>query len=146
MKLVGLVILGLITSIIVYFLLFLLLTKVLGDIGEAGIPLSILGVTPLALLIGSFLTGYFSYYDIEEKWSLLLMAPALYLELAGLCGIGLQFLVDIVMGDYTPGRYGVLGSLLIAIGIGLYWYLSSAGGVFLGYYLRERFVKWWYRD
>jgi hypothetical protein len=146
MKRAGLVILGIIASGIVYWLLFRLLTKLFGHIGEEGMLISVFYVTPLAFLIGSFPTGYFSYYDIEDKWSLTLMAPALYVNLCWITVAVLGFLLNAFMGNNTPGRYGFLVSFLLPIGVGLYWYLASAGGVFLGYYLRERFAKWWYGD
>ena len=146
MKLIGLVFLGLITSFIVYWLLFMLFMRFFGNIGEVGLLISTLVVTPLAFLIGSFPTGYFSYYDIENKWSLLSMAPALYLELVGVFVASVAFLLNAFMGNNDQGNIGILGTIAIAVAIGLYWYLASAGGVFLGYYLRERFAKWWYGD
>jgi hypothetical protein len=143
MKLVGLVILGLITSGIIYWLLFMLLIKLFGHIGEEGILINVLGVTPLALLIGSFPTGYFSYYDIENKWGLTGLAPGLYYGLLLMCMAGFSSIMDCLGGDPI---WHIAGALGIGLLIGSYWYLASAGGVFLGYYLRERFAKWWYGD
>ena len=145
MKLAALVFLGLITTAIAYWLFFLLLTKFLGDVGDAGMPISIFAITPLALLISSFPIGYFSYCEIENKSSLLLMAPALYLEFVLLCQAVTEFLLDAFFGLTSPGVL-LLQGILFAIGIGLYWYLVSATGVFLGYFLRERFAKWRYEE
>jgi hypothetical protein len=131
--------------------LLTLLVKVTGSAGSekisegAGMLISVLVIAPLAFLIGSFITGYFSYYDIEHKWSLLWMAPALYLELAGVCLAVVKFLLDRFIDVNPLGPHFIQG-LLMSVAGGLYWYLASAGGVFLGYFLRERFAKWWYGD
>ena len=151
MKLVGLVFLGLIASGIAYALLFLLLGLVFTNLAftkmdeNLGLIMGFLVVLPLAFFIGSIVTGYFSYYDIEHKWSLLMMAPALYINMVWMGIAILGFLLDAFIGVNPPGPY-FLRNILIPIAVGLYWYLASAGGVFLGYYLRERFAKWWYRD
>jgi hypothetical protein len=73
------------------------------------------------------------------------MAPALYVNLLWMSIALLQFLLDAFIDVNQPGP-GFLRGLLFPIGMGLYFYLASAGGVFLGYYLRERLMKWWYRD
>jgi hypothetical protein len=145
MKLIGLVFLGLIATGIAYFLLLMSLTKVLGDIRGSGIPISIFAVIPIALLLGSFPIGFFSYNDIENKCQIFLMVPAIYLELAVFCDLGLQFLLDLLIGASKPGMYGILGDILMPAGIGLYWYLASTIGAFLGYFLKDRLAKWLYR-
>ncbi len=151
MKLVGLVFLGLIASGIAYALLFLLFWLVFTNLvstkmdENVGMIMGFLVILPLAFFLGSIVTGYFSYYDIEHKWSLVWMAPALYLELAGLCISIVGFLLDRFIDVNPPGPYFIRG-IFFTIAIGLYWYLASAAGVFLGYYLRERLVKWWYGD
>jgi hypothetical protein len=136
MKLVGLVFLGFVVSIAVLLVLCMSIAKTFRDIGDAGMPMSALAFIPLSFLIGSFVTGYFSCHDIENKWSLLVMAPALYFILLWICA---AFLSNASTGAKT-------GNLLIPIAVALYWYLASLAGVFLGYSFRERFVKWWYRD
>ena len=85
MKLIGLVFLGLIASAVFYFPVFILVAiffsiidKVggflLGDfaanLGEGGLLLAIFVVAPITFLLGSMITGYFSYYEIEDKRSL----------------------------------------------------------------------------
>jgi hypothetical protein len=150
MKLVGLVLLGLVVSAALYFPVFLLIGLILETMGfkfseSLGMLLAFFAVIPIAFLLGSIIPGYFSYYDIENKWSLTLMAPALYVNLLGICVFGVQFGLEVFMGD-APSRYGFLGGLLIPLGIGLLWYLPSLAGVFLGYYLRQRFAKWRFGD
>jgi hypothetical protein len=71
------------------------------------------------------------------------MAPALYVNLIWICVASVVFLLDRFIDVNPPGPY-FLQTLLITIGMGLLWYVASAGGVFLGYFLRERFAKWWY--
>ncbi len=146
MKLIGLIFLGLIASSIVYALLFMLFIKLFSNIGEAGLLITVLIITPLSFLIGSFPTGYFSYYDIEEKRSLLLMVPALYFNLVWMIAFSVMFLVNAFVGVNEPPRYGFIIGLLIPAGIGLLWYLASLAGVMLGYFLRDRYAKWWYGD
>jgi MFS family permease len=146
MKLVGLVFLGLIASVVVYIPLFMLLTTVFSNIDEQrGILIVAFAVTPFAFLIGSMITGYFSYYDIEDKWLLVWMAPALYLELLGLFGSGVAFLLDAFIGVNAPPP-GSWRYLWVPVVMGLLWYIASTAGVFLGYLLRQRIVKWWYGD
>jgi hypothetical protein len=63
MKLVGLVFLGIITSGIVYWLLFMWLGPIISNMGEGrGMIVGFLVVPTLSFLIGSIPTGYFSYY------------------------------------------------------------------------------------
>ena len=157
MKIVGLIILGLIASAVLYLPVFMLVAMVfrLGEI-LLGVPdsnanegivflVTLFVVVPIAFLLGSIVTGYFSYYDIEDKWSFLWMAPALYLNLLWICVAGVAFLLDAFIGVNAPGP-GFLRGLWVPVVLGLLWYIASAGGVFLGYYLRERFAKWWYGD
>jgi hypothetical protein len=151
MKLVGLVFLGLIASGIAYALLFLLLGLVFTNLVSTkmdenlGMIMGFLVVLPIAFFLGSIVTGYFSYYDIEHKWSLLMMAPALYVFLLAM-GTALtgSLLHGFISNGWSIGTflYDYWGLILA----GPLWYSASAGGVFLGYYLRERFAKWWYRD
>jgi purine-cytosine permease-like protein len=155
MKLVGLVFLGLVASAVLYMPLCLLLGLILDTVAGRpdafqaneglGMLLAVFAVMPIAFFLGSIVPGYFSFYDIEHKWSLLWMAPALYLELAGVCISVVGFLLDRFIDVNPPGPH-FLRDIFFVILMGLYWYSASAGGVFLGYYLRERFAKWWYRD
>ena len=160
MKLIGLVFLGLIASAVFYFPVFILVAiffsiidKVggflLGDfaanLGEGGLLLAIFVVAPITFLLGSMITGYFSYYEIEDKRSLPLMAPALYVNLSWMGAAGVRLALDAFIGVNPPGP-GFVTGLLTSAAIGLLWYLASWAGVVLGYYLRERFAKWWYGD
>ena len=83
MKLVGLVFLGFIAIIIVGLLLDIVIVKafphISGGCGYLWVPFLI--TMPIAFLVGSIVTGYFSYYELENKWKLLWMAPALYWNL-----------------------------------------------------------------
>ena len=156
MKLIGLVFLGLIASAVFYFPVFILVAIVLkvvevllGDfaanISEGGLLLAIFVVVPITFLLGSMITGYFSYYEIENKRSLPLMAPALYLNLSWMGAAAVRFALDAFIGVNPPGP-GFVTGLLTSAAMGLLWYLASWAGVVLGYYLRERFAKWWYGD
>jgi hypothetical protein len=151
MKLMGLVFLGIIASVVVYFLVFMLVAKVLmGDlavgIGEGvGWLLAVFIIWPIAFLTGSILTGYFSYYEIENKRPLLFMAPALYVNLVWMGLAAVRFALGAFVGVNSP-RPGFVTGILAPVAIALLWYLASWAGVLLGYCLRERFAKWWFGD
>lgn len=145
MKLVGLVFLGLIASAVFYFPLGLLIGVIFPNIGWGMLFACFFAVMPLAFLLGSIVTGYFSYYDIEDKWLLIWMAPALYLNVLWISVAAVRFSLDAFIGVNPPGP-GFLRDLLISVAIGLLWYIASAAGVFLGYFLRGKFAKWWYGD
>jgi len=148
MKRVGLVFLGLVASAIAGWLLTPVYVMVFPDIeGCHAPPLSaLLILVPIAFLIGSIVTGYFSYHELEDKWGLIWMAPALYYNLLFVCVTGTLFLLDSFIGVNEPRNTDFLFEILIPFLIGLYWYLASLAGVILGYLLRERFARWWYGD
>jgi hypothetical protein len=156
MKLIGLVFLGLVSGFAVVFLiawlpLFFITgggTAGYGSSGDGGpgLLIGVLVVFPIAFFLGGMVTGYFSYYEIEDKWSLLFMAPALYVNLIWMGIAGISIFLELFMGSNDSGNFSFVMGLLFPIGMGLLWYIASAGGVFLGYYIREQLVKWWYRD
>jgi hypothetical protein len=156
MKRAGLVILGLIACILVGILLCMIYQNILRSYfpkeecpnlyGKKGLGIYILAIVPISLLFGSIVTGYFSCYDIGKKWSRFLMVPALYVNLLLMIMIARGFLMDALTGSYHMGHTHALRGILVLIAVTLYWYLASAAGVFLGYYLHERFAKWWYVD
>jgi hypothetical protein len=147
MKLVGLVFLGFIAIIIVGLLLDIVIAKVFPRIsGDDGyLWVAFLITMPVAFLVGSIVTGYFSYYELENKWALLWMAPALYWNVLFMCVAGIQFLLDSFI-SVNPRTTGFLYGTLLPLLIGLYWYLASLAGVILGYFTRGRIVRWWYGD
>jgi hypothetical protein len=130
MKLVGLVFLGLIASFVISSVAMWAIIKVFpnmaGNDGYMWVPVLI--VMPIGFFAGSIVIGHYSYYEIENKWKLLLMAPTLYCNPLWMAltqsgsGFGIVFLM------------------------GLYWYLASLAGVGLGYFLRKQFARWWYGD
>jgi hypothetical protein len=151
MKLVGLVFLGLVASVVIYFpiaiLLSMLVSIVFRDPGEAVVMLlAVLGIIPVSLLLGSTITGYFSYYEIENKWELLWMSPVLYCSLIWAFVAGVVFLLDLYAGVDKSNNTGFLSGLWVLVLMALYWYLASLAGVRLGYFLRGRIVRWWYGD
>jgi hypothetical protein len=113
--------------------------------GEAAMLPGFLIVMPLSFLIGSLLTGYFSFYEIEDKWALLILPPALYTGLISMCVGGVAFLLDAFIDVNDRGHIN-LRNAGIAFLIGLFYYLSSLAGVAAGYFLRERIAKWYYGD
>jgi hypothetical protein len=160
MKLVGLVFLGLILGFAItyagaYLIAWLVsffinsngttIHESSGD-GGPGLLIGFLVVFPIAFFIGGIVTGYFSYYDIEDKSSLLLMAPALYVNLVWVSIAVLQYLFEVFMDSNEKSNVNFVNDFLSPIGMGLLWYIASAGGVFLVYHIRELLVKWWYRD
>ena len=156
MKLVGLVILGLVSGFGIMYAATYLITWLIslfvktnaaavhGSGGDAGIFIGLLVFFPIAFFIGSIVTGFFSYYEIDDKWGLPALAPGLYCGMLFVCVAGLSSLNDCLIGGDPV--WHIAEALGIGFSVGLYWWLVSAGGIFLGYYLRERLVKWWYRD
>ena len=154
MKLIGLVFLGIIASVAFCFLVSMLVAMALktlpGDLGFAigegiGYLLAIFVIMPISFLFGSILTGYFSYYEIEDKRPLLFMAPALYVNLIWMGVAGVRFALYAFIGVDSP-RLGFVATILIPVAIALLWHLASWAGVLLGYCLRERFAKWRYGE
>jgi hypothetical protein len=153
MKLVGLVILGIASSVaagILMVILLLLLAAATGNTGPVPVgegPLllliGLLVLSPLSFFLGGIVTGYFSYYDIENKLSLLLMAPALYFNILWMSIAILDFLMSVFISNNTLSIYSYLREISIPVAIGLLWYAVSAAGVFLGYNLREYVAKRW---
>ena len=146
MKLVGLVILGLIASFAAAVFIAFLSSQILKATGYTipegggdgtGVPTFLFAFIPLSFFMGSIIPGYFSYHEIETKWSLLLMVPALYF-------LPLLIFGTFVLGTFkdNSGRIDT-GSLWLVIAITLCWYLASLGGVILGYKFREYLAKRW---
>ena len=126
MKLVGFVLLGLVASIVVSVLNGFWLERAFPDVkGCAGIGVALLINMPVALLLGSIVTGFLSCPSLETKWGLLGIAPGLYL--AGL------LIITLSMSGETAINMLIMG---------LYWYLASLAGVVLGYFLRARIRRW----
>ncbi len=148
MKLVGLVLLGLIASFVVWIPVNILLAVMLpADMGEGwGLLLVVIAGVPISFFLGSMVTGYFSYYPIEDKWGLILMAPALYTNIIFFFVSMVQISLDSFIGvNAGEGRRFLLDLWKFAL-IGFLLYAASLGGVVLGYYLRGRIVRWWYGD
>ena len=153
MKLIGLVFFGFVSSVIIGILLSMLVPRVFPDFyGDDPriLFISVLIVIPIAFLIGSIFTGYFSYYSIEDKWMLLWLPPAMYCNLLFLCLTVGSFLLEEFVDAFMNANYaenagffkGLWGPVLIA----LYWHLMSLAGVGFGYFLRAQIVRWWYRE
>ncbi|MGD0785463.1 MAG: hypothetical protein ABR969_06595 [Sedimentisphaerales bacterium] len=148
MKLAGLVLLGLIASIalgaIPGFLIMKAYPKTAGDDAYLWIPAFI--TMPIGFFLGSIVTGYFSYYEIEKKWKLIWLSPVLYILLLWTCRTGVVSLLDSFTGVNQSNQPASMVGLLIPFLMGLLWFLSSLAGIGLGYFLRDRIVNWWYRD
>ncbi|MCK4753420.1 MAG: hypothetical protein KAS75_08230 [Planctomycetes bacterium] len=146
MKRVGLIFLGFVSIVIVYLLLILVGEKFFPNTNTEGCHgpsfSALLIAMPIAFLMGSVVTGYFSYYEFESKWGLIWMAPILYFNLSLLGFATLQFLLDSFIEVNDTSIVGFLSGLWFPFLIGLVWYLASLAGVVLGYLLRGRIVRW----
>jgi hypothetical protein len=121
MKLSGSVTLGTVISFILYYIIALLYID--DNLwGPAVLYSAFVIVFPIALFLGSVLTGILSYPSIDFKWELFYFAPGLYL--GGLCIVGSLFI------DFDMVIYVII--------MGLYWYMVSLAGTGLGYLLRSR--------
>jgi len=126
MKLSGLVILGIVaTSIIAIPIekLFIVFFPHLKTSDDAYLWVPLFVILPLASFFGSLFTGFFCYYIVENKLTILLLSPGIYLALL----LGLE-------------NWNWMFILLV-----LYWYLMSLAGVGLGYFARSLLVRWWYK-
>jgi hypothetical protein len=152
MRLAGFVILGLITTLIVSLFFSYVSNYIINSsfpkseypnfYGDAGVWIYFLVIVPISFLIGSTTTGYFGYHEIETKWSLLWMVPALFISILLIIIIFPQFINDKFIQTNSP-RPGFVNGLLFPIGMGLLWYLASLAGVFLGYKFREYLAERW---
>ena len=136
MKLAAFVVLGLVVTFTVYFLVvFWILHTYLprferGGCGNLGVCL--LFVMPFSLLLGSILTGFLSYTEMNTKWGLIAIAPGLWLVLVfGTC------LCPDALISVSPSNGSTSSSALLAVLYGLFLYLVSLGTVALGYFLRS---------
>jgi hypothetical protein len=160
MKLVGLVFLGILASIAFGIGILYLLSWFSNPSGSprtgssndgVGMQVFLYGVCPIlipiAFFFGSIITGYFIYNEVESKWSLILLAPALCCSLLWLALFGLQFVID-ALNSFNPKiqKPPLVLSFLVSFGIPILWYFASLGGTFFGYYLRGRIVKWWHNN
>ncbi len=148
MKLAGLVFLGLIASIVIGGLIgwpiMKAYPKTASDDAYLWIPVFI--TMPIGFFFGGIFTGYFSYYEIEHKWKLVWLSPVLYIVLLWTGRSVVEYLLDSFTGVNQSNRLGSMAGILISFLMVLYWYLSSLGGVGLGYFLRGKIVNWWYSD
>jgi hypothetical protein len=138
MKRIGLVLLGLVVSAVFVPLIGFLASIFVSNIrGDVEVPLFFMFVIiPIAFFIGSSVTGYFIYYEVENRWAFLLVAPAFYCDL--LCV--LVFLSNVFVGYNTQNPLFWRG-LWVSLATGLWWYIISLAGVELGYNIRERFAE-----
>lgn len=121
MKLSGSVTLGTVVSFILYYIIALLYIDDnlwLPAVLESAFVI----VFPIALFLGSILTGILSYPSVDFKWELFYFAPGLCL--GGLCIVASLFIV--------------FDMVIYVIIMGLYWYMVSLAGTGLGYLLRSR--------
>ncbi|MHC4623228.1 MAG: hypothetical protein ACYS4W_04930 [Planctomycetota bacterium] len=122
MKLAVFVVLGLVVTVTVYFVVdFWILESFLPGFTHTAATLGVawLIVMPVALLLGSILTGYLSYPTMNTRLGLIAIAPGLYLA-------GLTIIPSLCST--------ILVDMLI---IGSFWYVVSLAGAALGYFLRS---------
>lgn len=121
------VVLGAIVSIAIYWFSVFIIVEPLrarsGRSPESYLGLAYLIMLPLALVLGSALTGFLSYPHLKTKLGLIATAPGLY------------FFVLFTATNFWYGEFGFAVSMLFA---GLVWFLVSWAGTSLGYYLRTR--------
>jgi hypothetical protein len=152
---IGLIVFGFVASVIIAILLGMLVPRFFPDFhGDDPrlLFISLLIIAPVSFLLGSSFTGYFSYYDIEDKWMLLWLPPVMYFNLLFVLVSTCMSLLSKFLSTFSYANNAdntgssILAGFGFVITIGLYWYLMSLAGVGLGYFLRSRFVNWWYKD
>jgi hypothetical protein len=125
LKLAGIVFLGVIACLLTTLLITFTLSPVMGS-NDRNMWIVFFIILPVGFFFGSIVTGYFSYYNINTRWSLLWLTPGLY------C-IFWMFVISF------EGAAGWLFLLVI-----LCYYLASLAGVWLGYGIRRQIAHWWY--
>lgn len=124
MKLCVSIVFGIVLILIFYCLIAF---WVLADVswGQGKLWMALLLVLPLALFLGSILTGYLISGGFDYKWALICYSPGPYV--AGLCVAAGLFI-----------NIKVFVCLLI---LGLYFYLTSFAGTTIGYLIKSRIKR-----
>ena len=135
MKKVGLVFLGFIASVIAAALACLLASVIFPNVrGEVEVPLIVMFVIiPIGFFIGSSVTGFLGYNEMDDRSDFLWMSPALYCDLI----VAVVFLSNLLACANTSYPLFWRG-VWVFIAIGVWWYIVSLAGIELGYNIRER--------
>jgi hypothetical protein len=134
-KLACFALLGSIVAAVIYWLLaFGVLEPIRSRSGRS--PESYLGVAfsvmmPVALFLGSSLTGYLSRPHLRTWFGLIGVSPGLYPSL-------FMITVNVVMVYIVKDTSLSFTHSMILIGVFLSWFLSSWAGVWLGCFVRSR--------
>lgn len=126
-KLFGCLVLGVVVTPIIYWILVFVIVEPMrarsGRAPEAYIGLAYLVLAPIAVFLGSALTGFVSYPDVRTKLGFLGTAPGLYFVLVSLCS------------TFTYGNRDFAVSMLLPEAV---WLAVSWTGNAMGYSFRAR--------
>ena len=144
-KLVGFVLLGFAIAALLYglvLLTFSVLDSIRPRSGGSEAFLFFLIMMPVALFLGSSLTGYLSHPYLKSRFSRIGVTPGLYLFLFVFVPILIRILImpiPIIRSlELDPTHVPFALGFAFIIGWGLLWFLSSWAGVELGCYVRSR--------
>lgn len=102
-----------------------------GGSPESYLPVAFSVVLPVALFLGSVLTGYLSCPHLRTRLGLVGVSPGFYPALFMITvNVVMQF---VVRDSSVPPAYN-----LVLLGVFLSWFLSSWGGAWLGFLARSR--------
>jgi hypothetical protein len=134
-KLACFVLLGSMVAAVIYWLLvFGVLEPIRSRSGRS--PEAYLGVAfqvmmPVALFLGSNLTGYLSRPHLRTWFGLIVVSPGLYPSL-------FMITVNLVMVYIVEDTALSFAHSMFLLGVFLSWFLSSWAGVWLGCFVRSR--------
>ena len=144
-KLVGFVLLGFAIAVLLYglvLLTFSVLDSIRPRSGGSEAFLFFLIMMPVALFLGSSLTGYLSHPYLRTRFSRIGVTPGLYLFLFVFVPSLIKILImpsPIIKSlELDPIHVPFAFGFAFIIGWGLLWFLSSWAGVELGCYVRSR--------
>lgn len=142
-KLIGFVLLGFAIAALLYGLLtFGVLGAIRPRSGGLADVLIFFIMMPVALFLGSSLTGYLSHPYLRTRFNRIGVTPGLYLFLLVFVPILIRILMmhSHVMSSLEQNLNHLPSAFVMAliIGWGLLWFLSSWAGVELGCYVRSR--------
>jgi len=145
LKLVGFVLLGFAIAALLYglvLLTFSVLDSIRPRSGGSEAFLFFLIMMPVALFLGSSLTGYLSHPYLRTRFSRIGVTPGLYLFLFVFVPSLIKILImpsPIIKNlELDPIHMPFAFGFAFIIGWGLLWFLSSWAGVELGCYVRSR--------
>lgn len=124
--LAGVTLLGTVVAVSLYFVLVLAVLEPMLTAQSADMDVEFLIVMPLALFIGSLLTGFLGQPHVRTAYVTTFIAPGLYLS---------SLLIVMTCVEISAQSAGLALSAFIA---GSLWFMVSWSGIGLGFFVRAK--------